>query len=483
MNKFVAAAKTGGVARTTNGMKAQKSTGSKAVDFFFQAGAMRGRSSDLLAKFAGAYGEDREIALRLAQWLRDVRGGAGERKSFRDIMAWLETNHPEDAKKLLAKVPVVGRWDDIFVVQSEDLKKEAYTMLGNALRARDGLAAKWTPRKGPVAVEVRKFFGMSPKFYRKSLVELSSTVEQLMCAREWDQINFSHVPSVAAARYKKAFWKQQPDRYKTYVEDLKKGVDKDGNVVKINANAIFPYDVLKEVLNDSSYGWNSKQLSAVELGAIEAQWNALPNYVGDANIMPIIDVSGSMTWVTLPGSSLQPMHIAQGLGLYIADKNKGAFNGMVMTFDFCPELVHLTGNIIDKIQQMKRMKVGGSTNLHAAIDKLLEVAVAANAPAEDMPKMLLVFSDMQFNICTQFDHTAMQMIEAKYKAAGYEVPQVVFWNLNARDNVPVSADKSGAALVSGFSPSLVKSLLAADLDEFSPEGIMLKTIMVDKYDI
>jgi hypothetical protein len=480
MNAFVKAAKTGGVARTTNGMKAQHSTGAHAVDFFFKAGAMRGR--DVTGMFAAAYAEDRELALRLAQWLRDVRGGAGERKAFRDILVWLEKNNVEDAKKLLAKVPVVGRWDDIFVVTSQTAKDEAFTMLGNALRAKDGLAAKWTPRQGPLAVEIRKFFGMSPKFYRKSLVELSNTVEQAMCAQNWDAINFSHVPSVAAARYKKAFWKQQPERYKQYVEDLKKGVDATGKPVKINASAIFPYDVLKSILStNASYG-SSVNLSQVELDAITAQWNALPNFVGDANVMPIIDTSSSMTWSQVaPG--LQPMHIAQGLGLYLADKNKGAFNGMVMSFNTTPKVRHLSGNIVEKVKQMSSMDVGGSTNLHAAVDQLLNIAVAAKAPASDMPKMILIFSDMQFNSCTRFDHSAMQMIEAKYKAAGYEVPQVVFWNLNAHDNVPVSMDKSGAALVSGFSPAIVKSLLAADLDEFSPEGIMLKTIMVPKYDI
>jgi hypothetical protein len=88
---------------------------------------------------------------------------------------------------------------------------------------------------------------------------------------------------------------------------------------------------------------------------------------------------------------------------------------------------------------------------------------------------------MQFNQCVKHNDSAMEMIERKFASAGYNVPQVVFWNLNSTDNVPVKSDKSGAALVSGFSPSIVKALLQADMSEFTPEGIMLKTIMVDRY--
>ena len=124
-----------------------------------------------------------------------------------------------------------------------------------------------------------------------------------------------------------------------------------------------------------------------------------------------------------------------------------------------------------------------STNLHAAMDKILSVAVKNSVPQSDMPAMLLVLSDMQFNQCARYDDSAMQMIERKFADAGYSVPQVVFWNLNSSGNVPVKADKSGAALVSGFSPSIMKALLSADLDQFTPEGIMLKTVMVPRYDI
>ena len=343
-------------------------------------------------------------------------------------------------------------------------------MLGDALRNKDGLAAKWTPRKGKVAAEIRSFFGMTPKQYRKSLVALTKVVETQMCANDWDNINFSHVPSVAARNYKKAFNRHSP-LFAEYVARLVKG-DK---TVKVNADAIYPHDVLKGIAH--AY----KSFDKTEQDHVKAQWAALPNYVGDASILPIVDVSGSMTCPVGGAGATRCIDVAVGLGLYLADKNKGVFKDTFLTFSDKPQLVTLTGDILQKLDQMVKINWEMSTNLHAAMNKILDVAVKGNVPQSDMPKMLLILSDMQFNQCARFDDSAMQMIERKFADAGYTVPQVVFWNLNSSGNVPVKADKSGAALVSGFSPSIMKALLSADLDQFTPEGIMMKTIMVDRY--
>ena len=466
MNAFVTAV-ANQEARTENGMKARKSTAKATVDLFYKIGASRGK--DITGDFTAAYVENSDIALRIAQWARDVRGGAGERQLFRDILVHLEKRDPDAALALLRKVPEVGRWDDIFVFTSPVLKSAAYSMLGDALRANNGLAAKWTPRKGPIAAEVRAFFGMTPKQYRKSLVGLTKVVETQMCAGDWDNINFSHVPSVASRLYKKAFNRHTP-AFAEYVAKLVSG-DK---TVKVNASAIFPHDVLKGIAH--SYA----KLDKTETDHVIAQWDALPNYVGDASILPLVDVSGSMT-TSVPGSTVRCLDVAVSLGLYLADKNKGAFKDTFLTFSSKPQLVTLKGNIVDKVTQMSKSDWEMSTNLHAAMDKILSVAVKGNVPASDMPAMLLILSDMQFNQCARFDDTAMQMIERKFADAGYVVPQIVFWNLNASDNVPVKADKSGAALVSGFSPSIMTSLLAADMEQFTPEGIMLKTVMSDRY--
>lgn len=475
MNTFVSAVKAQ-EARTENGMKARKSTSDACVDLFFKIGAMRGK--DVTKEFVAAYVEDKDIALRIAQHARDARGGAGERKIFRDILVHLEKHDPEAAKALLAKVPELGRWDDIFVFKSQELKAAAYTMLGDALREKNGLAAKWTPRQGPIAVEVRKFFGMSPKFYRKSLVEMTKVVETQMCAKDWSNINFSHVPSVAAARYKKAF-NRNTVAYAAYVASLVKGEDPK---VKVNAGAVYPYDVLKGLSNQ----YFSKNYDKTELDLITKQWEALPNFVGDANVLALVDVSGSMSTPVggfKSGSQVTCMDVAISLGLYVADKNKGKFKDTFLTFSSKPELLHLKGDIVQKVQQMSKSNWDMSTNLHAALDKVLSTAVNGNVPQEEMPSMLLIMSDMQFNQCIKFDDTAMQMMERKYKTSGYEMPQVVFWNLNAKDSVPVSADASGVALVSGFSPSILKAVLSANMDDFSPRGIMMKALMVPRYDL
>jgi len=457
-------------ARTANGMKARKSTAKATVDLFYKIGASRGKN--ITADFTAAYVENQDVALRIAQWARDVRGGAGERQLFRDILVHLEKHNPDAAMALLRKIPEVGRWDDIFVFTNPTLKSAAYTMLGDALRARNGLAAKWTPRKGKIAAEVREFFGMTPKQYRKSLVGMTNVVETQMCAKDWDNINFSHVPSVASRIYKKAF-NRHTTEFAAYVAKLVAG-DK---TVKVNANAIFPHDVLKGVV--SAYG--AKTLSKTELDHVTAQWNALPNYVEDASILPIVDVSGSMSCPAGKSGSVTCMDISVSLGLYLADKNKGVFKDTFLTFSDKPQLMTLKGDIIQKVNQMSSSDWGMSTNLHAAFEKILSVAVKGNAPQEDMPAMVLILSDMQFNQCVKHDDSAMEMIERKFEAAGYTVPKVVFWNLNASDNVPVKSDKSGAALVSGFSPAIMASLLGADAEQFTPEGIMLKTVMSDRY--
>jgi len=475
MNSFVSAVKDQST-RTTNGMVARKSTASACVDLFFKIGASRGK--DITKDFVAAYVENKEVALRIAQWVRDARGGAGEREIFRQILTYLDKHDQDAAAKLLMKVPEIGRWDDIFVVKSDKLKYQAYSMLGDALRAKNGLAAKWTPRKGDTAVEIRNFFGMSPKFYRKSLVELTKVVESQMCSKEWNEINFSHVPSVAHARYKKAFFRNTPE-YAKYVAELTKD-PKDRTVqVKINAGAVYPYDVLKGVI-----GSYNKNYNATELGALQAQWDAMENFIDDANVLPLVDVSGSMSCKAgghASQSATTCMDVAVSLGLYCADKNKGKFKDTFLTFSSSPELLHLKGNIVQKCQQMVSSNWGMSTDLVKAMEKILSTAKNGNVPQEEMPEMLLIMSDMQFNQCARFDDSAMQMIARKFEAAGYELPKIVFWNLNAADNVPVKYDASNVALISGFSPQIMVSVLGGDTEKFTPEAIMMKAIGVDRY--
>jgi hypothetical protein len=466
MNTFVNAV-VNQEARTLNGMKARKSTANKVVDLFYKIGASRGKN--IVPDFTAAFVEDKVLSLRVAQWARDARGGAGERQIFRDILKDLEKTDIKAATALMAKVPEIGRWDDVLVVETSFLKQIAFEMIKNALNAGNGLCAKWMPRKGAVAVELREYLGWTPKFYRKRLVELTKVVETQMCAKDWDNINFSHVPSLAAARYKKAFYRNTT-KFADYVQALVKG---DDPKVKVNAGAVFPYDVLKGV-----YYANYNK---TETDHIVKQWEALENFVGDANILPLVDVSGSMSCPAGRAGSVSCMDVAVSLGLYLADKNQGKFKDTFLTFSGKPELLHLKGNVIEKMKQMVKSDWAMNTDLVKAMEKILSVAVKGNVPQEEMPKMLLILSDMQFDACARFDDSAMQMIERNFTNAGYEVPQIVFWNLNAYDNVPVKSNDVGVALVSGFSPAIVKAILSADTSEFTPEAIMLKAIMVDRY--
>lgn len=463
-------ASTANVARTTNGMKALASTLSNTTDLFFKIGASRGKN--ITAQFEKAYREDREMALRVAQWARDVRGGAGERELFRQTLKWLEKNHRDEFinTRLLKNVAEIGRWDDLLIFEDEMVKSIAFRLIAEALGEGNGLCAKWMPRKGPKALELREFLGWSPKFYRKRLVELTKVVETQMCAKNWNEINFSHVPSLAMSRYSKAFGKNAPDHFTAFKEALKKG---DPKVAKVNAGAVYPYDIVKNVRHGDS-------------ALADEQWKALPNFIGDASILPLVDVSGSMTAKAggyQSKSDISCLDVAVSLGLYCSDKNTGPFKDVFLTFSSRPKFVTVTGSLSQKVKTMERSDWEMSTNLHAAFDEILRVAISNNVAREDMPKVLLIMSDMQFNCCTGFDDRAIQMIRRKYNDADYEMPNVVFWNINAYENVPVRFDEKGTALVSGFSPSIMKAVLAADMDSMTPEAVMKKAVMSDRYAI
>jgi len=323
------------------------------------------------------------------------------------------------------------------------------------------LACKWMPRKGPIANELRNAFGWTPKFYRKRLVELTHVVEQAMCAKKWDTINFEHVPSLAMSRYMKAFHKNAGEAFLAYKEKLVKGE------AKINASAVYPYDVIKSLRAGSNKD------------VCDKQWQSLPDYMDDQNVLPMVDVSGSMT-ASVSGTT-SALDVAVSLGLYCADKNKGEFKDMFLTFSKSPEIVHLKGNLSLKLVQMESSNWGMNTNLHAAFERILEVAIKNKVKQVDMPVCVLIMSDMQFDHCTKHDDSAIKMIRRKYEDSGYKVPGVIFWNINAHGNSPVRFDENGTALVSGFSPSIMKSVLKADFSSMTPEAIMRKTVEVDRY--
>lgn len=340
-------------------------------------------------------------------------------------------------------------------------KKELEKVLRNRV-ATAGLASKWMPRKGPIAKSLREYMNESPKGYRKLIVGLTTVVEQLMCSKQWDKIVYDHIPSVAAARYQKAFNKHDAERYAAYKSALTTGE------AKINAQAVYPYDVIKSI----NHGDSDVAL---------AQWAVLPNYLGDDKILPMVDVSGSMDCAVGGNPNLTCMDVAVSLGLYIADKQQGAFKDMWLTFSENSHLEVLRGNLLNNMRKMRHDHVGYSTSIESAFRSVLTTAKNANVPAEEMPKYLLILSDMEFNPAAfGANIKAIDMVRQQYEAAGYALPKIVWWNLNARQgNVPVRFDEQGTALVSGFSPAILKNILAAK--NFTPVDIMMDTLDSERY--
>jgi len=283
------------------------------------------------------------------------------------------------------------------------------------------------------------------------------------------------LPSVASARYQKAFWKNAPIGYENYVNALKKGE------ATINAGAVYPYDI-------------TKSLHRGDKDVASAQWKALPNFLEGATemILPMVDTSGSMSCAAGNNANVTCMDVAISLGLYISERNEGPFQDSFLTFSGSPELQYLKGDLYDRFQQMNRSDWGMNTNIEAAFMKVLDQAVKHEVKADQMPDKIMILSDMQFDEATstrswgsrgntnEWNPTAQQMIEKLYSDVGYKIPKIIYWNLNSRHgDVPVAFDKMGTALVSGFSPAILKSLLGGD--DFTPLSIMDKTIMNERY--
>lgn len=461
--------------RTANGAVTHETSYNSCVDFFGIAGSARNMpEADLTRMFDKAFSENSEVAVRTLQFVRDVRGGAGERQAFRNVFAYMIEHHLQFAKRVLVKVPEIGRWDDVLVAVNTPLEPEAFELIRAGLNTPEtaGLCAKWMPRQGEVAYKLRKSFSMTPKGWRKMLVALSNTVEQKMCAKQWHEIEYGKLPSKAAAMYQNAFKRNDEARYNRYVEGLVKGTE------KINAGAIFPHDVVL-----SANRGNDKVATE--------QWKALPNYMEDSNenILPMIDVSGSMTCGINGGgysANVTCMDVAIALGIYCSERMGGIFKDHYISFSERPVLAKVQGTTLaNRVRNVQGKHVGYSTNFQAAFDLILDTAIKNNLKQEDLPTMVLALSDMEFNQAERGygsrSQTNYNVLKQKFAKAGYEMPKLVFWNLNGREgNSPVTIHDSGTALVSGFSPAILKSILSAKT--VTPVDIMLDTVMNSRYD-
>lgn len=463
---------------TDNGAVSYASSLNHNVDLFFRIGSARGQN--LTKEFDMAFHEDEDTAIRMLQWVRDVRGGSGERETFRSILKHMESQSIYHAAlvRVIGKIPEIGRFDDLFVFQTDKFKGIAYRLVASYLSEGNALAAKWCPREKSnrkedrqVAKELMAFMKLSPKQYRKMLVELTSAVETQMCAKEWNQINFQAVPSVASRRYAKAFGKNATVAYSDYLVKVAEGG------AKMNASAIFPYDVASIATQ-----WNSDSTSVL---AADLQWKALPDYTNGKRILAMIDLSSSMNEL-VPGTRHSHRHMAISLGLYVAEKNKGAFKNVFLAFSNDPVIGRVKdGNIVARYQSIANSVVAYSTNFQKAFDYILSHAIKHKVSNDEMPEIIVVPSDMQFNLTGSHD-TNFQAIRNKFENAGYTMPKLVFWQMNgSKSGTPVRASQDNVSLISGFSPAILKAVLGdTDVKEEPKEDpieTMKKALYVERY--
>lgn len=446
-----------------------KTTMSDVFDMFAFGGAYRNRTDDdCITLFKNALQENEELALKCLFYLRDCREGQGERRFFRVCYKWLAKEYPEIAKRNLPYIAEYGRWDDlIYVAAGTKLEELAFSIIKEQLEwdltvSAPSLCAKWMPsintssaETRQLGIKLRKFLEMSNKDYRKMLAKLRkqiNIVERLMSENKWNEIQFDKLPSKAGLKYKDAFARRDliAEKYKEFA------ASKD---TKVNATVLYPYDIAHEAFNCYDKDYNS-----TDRLMIQKYWDALPDYYKgrEENGLAIVDTSGSM--------SGQPLEVAVSLGAYIAERGHGPFANHFITFSSRPELIRFEGvDITDKFHRARRADWEMNTDLESVFKLLLRTAQKENTKPEDMPTRLYILSDMEFDGCLTDDwyshlsqdkvETLLEKIAREWEEAGYELPPVVFWNLQCRQsNIPAMGGRF--SYVSGFSAVMLETILS-----------------------
>ena len=486
---------------TENGAITHKTTESALLDMFAMGGAMRERSaSDVTLMFKKAYQENPKYALKCLFYLRDVRGGQGERRFFRECMKWLAKNDVAAARRNLQYVAEFGRWDDLYCFVGTSLEKDAFKILKNQfvldLNCKTpSLLAKWLKSENATSEESRKlgeltchYFGYHPKQYRKHLSNLRERIrvlERLMSQNRWEEIEFDKIPSKAGLKYKNAFARR--DIIKAKYEKFAK----DENT-KVNAGTLYPYEVVEKAINlmgsQSYWGYSNKNvaLDNTDRLMINKYWDNLTDYFNGSklNALCMVDTSGSMHGT--------PINVATSLGLYCAEKAGGPFANHYISFSSRPQLIECEGvDFCDKVDRIIRTNLCENTNIEAAFDMLLTTVLRHNLSQKDIPDTIIVISDMEFDSATwQFRggrygsaldsaETLMEGIARKWESRGYEMPHLVYWNVNARQNNIPMLGKGRISFVSGFSPSIFQSIVTGK----TGEDLMYETLDKKRYEV
>lgn len=461
--------------RTLNGAPTNDSTLDAVLDFFSQAGAMRGKESAAYILFKKAYGQDKDLAVKTLFYLRDIRGGQGERSVFNYIFEKLSD---DDKNKLAIFIPEYGRWDEFPI--NEQTVYIIKHQLEDDLRAMSeyrqvSLLAKWLPSENTSSKKTRKsaknvmkLLNMKPSQYRKMLSKLRGYItllETKMSQREWGNIDYSKLPSQAHKKHVKAFHRNDEARYSEYIGKVENGEE------KINSGTLFTYDIYDMVF-PSGYGYGYSSVDANTIRSADALWNALPDYTKNDNALVMADVSGSMTG--------RPMSVSVSLATYFAERNEGPFKGKYLSFTDTPRIISVLGNNIkEKFECVQFKNVGYGTNLEKGFEAILNAAIETKASQEEMPALLYIISDMQFNSSSMghCGETTFETARRRFKEHGYELPHVVFWNVNAYGGSPATKFDKNVTLVSGFSQSTFQHVVAGK----TPIESMMDILNSDRY--
>ena len=481
---------------TENGAATLKTTQSDCLDLFATIGAIRRESDEeIIARFMRAYTEDKDIAMKLLFFARDIRGGLGERKVFRVCLNWLAHNAPETVRKNLSYISEYGRFDDLLVLFETPVEKDMLVLIRDQLRKdiyamnnneEVSLLGKWLPSVNAsnantikAAKKIARFLAMDDKGYRKALARLRAYIRIIENnLREKDySFDYEKQPSKAMFKYRNAFARNDAERYNAFLNKVTTGE------AKLNAATLAPYEIVEPCLNEYWSRCRSfmKDLTDEEKKSINATWEALPNFGSEANAIAVIDTSGSMYCDAKP----LPASVALALGIYFAEHNTGAFKNHFIEFSHNPELIEIKGETFtEKLQYITSFNEVADTNIEAVFDLVLNAAVNNNLPQSELPEKLIIISDMEFNECVKnAGVTNFNNAKAKFETAGYKLPEVVFWNVASRNRQqPVTKNEQGVALVSGCTPRLFSQVVDGSLAAMTPYEFMLDVLGAERYE-
>lgn len=467
--------------RTENAAVTLRSSGSFNVDLFASIGALRNaEEEEIIRRFLQAWTENRDIAIRILFYARDIRGGLGERRVFRVILEALAVMEPESVRKNIPLIGEYGRYDDLLILLGTPCEAEALAFIQKTLsddlaKMESGepvsLLAKWLPSVNASSENTRaqaliiaKALGMNTAQYRKTLSALRARIKILendLRERDYSFV-YAKQPSRAMFKYRQAFLRNDRERYKAYLEDVQEGKK------SLHTAALMPYELVRAAL---------KRPDKAERGSLDVTWNALEDYTDGRNALAVIDGSGSMYSISNP----QPADIALSLGIYFAERNKGMFHDHFITFSKSPRLVKIMGaDFTERVLYCKSFNEISNTDLQAVFRLILKTAVDYKMTQADMPELLYIISDMEFDCCVAgADLTNFEAAKQLYEAHGYRLPQIVFWNVQSRQQqVPVQMNDRGVALVSGTSPQIFKMAMSNEID---PYQFMMKVIGSERY--